>query len=287
MEFKTLNNGVKIPMLGLGVFRINDPTECEEAVYQAIKAGYRFIDTATAYQNEAAVGRGIKRSGIDRKELFISTKLWITDTNYEGAKRGLNNSLRRLGLDYIDLYTIHQPYNDYYGAWRAMEELYEAGKIRALGVDNFRQDRLADFIEFNKIKPQVNLLETHPFYQRQAETDFLKSENILQIAWSPFAAGQFGIFTDQTLIKIAKNHGKSVGQVVLRWLMQRDIAAIPKTSHISRMKENLDIFDFELNNDEMNSIGELEQGKTVAGNRETAKEVREFFDAFSQLNTDE
>jgi len=287
MEFKTLNNGVKIPMLGLGVFRINDPTECEEAVYQAIKAGYRFIDTATAYQNEAAVGRGIKRSGIDRKELFISTKLWITDTNYEGAKRGLNNSLRRLGLDYIDLYTIHQPYNDYYGAWRAMEELYEAGKIRALGVDNFRQDRLADFIEFNKIKPQVNLLETHPFYQRQAETDFLKSENILQIAWAPFAAGQFGIFTDQTLIKIAKNHGKSVGQVVLRWLMQRDIAAIPKTSHISRMKENLDIFDFELNNDEMNSIGELEQGKTVAGNRETAKEVREFFDAFSQLNTDE
>ncbi|AUI72311.1 aldo/keto reductase [Companilactobacillus alimentarius] len=287
MEFKTLNNGVKIPMLGLGVFRINDPTECEEAVYQAIKAGYRFIDTATAYQNEAAVGRGIKRSGIDRKELFISTKLWITDTNYEGAKRGLNNSLRRLGLDYIDLYTIHQPYNDYYGAWRAMEELYEAGKIRALGVDNFRQDRLADFIEFNKIKPQVNLLETHPFYQRQAETDFLKSENILQIAWSPFAAGQFGIFTDQTLIKIAKNHGKSVGQVVLRWLMQRGIAAIPKTSHISRMKENLDIFDFELNNDEMNSIGELEQGKTVAGNRETAKEVREFFDAFSQLNTDE
>lgn len=287
MEFKTLNNGVKIPMLGLGVFRINDPTECEEAVYQAIKAGYRFIDTATAYQNEAAVGRGIKRSGIDRKELFISTKLWITDTNYEGAKRGLNNSLRRLGLDYIDLYTIHQPYNDYYGAWRAMEELYEAGKIRALGVDNFRQDRLADFIEFNKIKPQVNLLETHPFYQRQAETDFLKSENILQIAWSPFAAGQFGIFTDQTLIKIAKNHGKSVGQVVLRWLMQRGIAAIPKTSHISRMKENLDIFDFELNNDEMNSIGELEQGKTVAGNRETAKEVRDFFDAFSQLNTDE
>lgn len=278
-----LNNGVKMPMLGLGVFRIEDPKECEETVYQALKAGYRYIDTATAYQNEEAVGRGIKRSGVPREELFISTKLWVTDTNYEGAKKAFQKSLDLLGLDYLDLYIIHQPYNDYYGAWRAMEELYQAGKIKALGVDNFRQDRMADFIHFNKIKPQVNYLETHPFHQRSDELEYLNSQDIAQVAWSPFAAGQFDIFKNEVLNRIADNHGKGLGQVILRWLFQRGIVSIPKTVHISRMKENMDIFDFNLSDEEMNQISKLDNNSSVAGNRETAKEVNSFFDAFKEL----
>lgn len=283
MKYKMLNNGVKMPMLGLGVFRIEDPKECEETVYQALKAGYRYIDTATAYQNEEAVGRGIKRSGVPREELFISTKLWVTDTNYEGAKKAFQKSLDLLGLDYLDLYIIHQPYNDYYGAWRAMEELYQAGKIKALGVDNFRQDRMADFIHFNKIKPQVNYLETHPFHQRSDELEYLNSQDIAQVAWSPFAAGQFDIFKNEVLNRIADNHGKGLGQVILRWLFQRGIVSIPKTVHISRMKENMDIFDFNLSDEEMNQISKLDNNSSVAGNRETAKEVNSFFDAFKEL----
>lgn len=283
MEYITLNNGVKMPMQGLGVFRIDDPNECKETVYQAIKAGYRYIDTAKAYQNEAAVGRGIKRSGVPREELFIATKLWVTDANYEDTKKAFEKSLKLLGLDYLDLYIIHQPYNDYFGAWRAMEELYQAGKIRALGVDNFRQDRMADFIYFNKIKPQVNYLETHPFYQRTDELEYLNSENIVQVAWSPFAAGQFNIFKDDTLNKIAEAHNKSVGQVILRWLFQRGIASIPKTTHISRMNENMDIFDFNLSDEEIDRIAQLDTDSSVARNRETAKEVLDFFDAFKDL----
>ncbi|WP_407888556.1 aldo/keto reductase [Levilactobacillus sp. N40-8-2] len=285
MDYRTLNNGVKMPMIGLGVFRITDDAECEEAVYQALKQGYRYIDTATAYENEEAVGRGIRRAGIPRDELFIATKLWLTDANYADAKLGFESSLRRLGLDYIDLYIIHQPYNDYYGAWRAMEELYQAGKIKALGVDNFRQDRLADFIQFNDIKPQVNYLETHPFYQRQDELDYLNSQDILQVAWSPFAAGQFDIFNNQTLTAIAKVHGKSVGQVILRWLLQRGIGSIPKTSHLDRMRENLAVFDFSLSADEMAQISLLDANKTVVGKRETAKGVLAFFDDFKDLDT--
>lgn len=283
MEYITLNNGVKMPMQGLGVFRIDDPKECEETVYQALKAGYRYIDTATAYQNEAAVGRGIKRSGIPREELFIATKLWVTDANYDDTKKAFEKSLDLLGLDYLDLYIIHQPYNDYYGAWRAMEELYQAGKITALGVDNFRQDRMADFVHFNKIKPQVNYLETHPFYQRTKELEYLNSENIVQVAWSPFAAGKFNVFKDDTLNKIAESHGKSVGQIILRWLFQRGIASIPKTTHIARMKENMNIFDFNLSSEEMNKILKLDKNSSVAGNRETAKEVNSFFDAFKNI----
>jgi len=285
MDYRTLNNGVKMPMIGLGVFRITDDAECEEAVYQALKQGYRYIDTATAYENEEAVGRGIRRAGIPRDELFIATKLWLTDANYEDAKLGFESSLRRLGLDYIDLYIIHQPYNDYYGAWRAMEELYQAGKIKALGVDNFRQDRLADFIQFNDIKPQVNYLETHPFYQRQDELDYLNSQDILQVAWSPFAAGQFDIFNNPTLTAIAKVHGKSVGQVILRWLLQRGIGSIPKTSHLDRMRENLAVFDFNLSAAEMAQISLLDANKTVVGKRETAKGVLAFFDDFKDLDT--
>ncbi|MFC6260062.1 aldo/keto reductase [Levilactobacillus fujinensis] len=285
MDYRTLNNGVKMPMIGLGVFRITDVAECEEAVYQALKQGYRYIDTATAYENEEAVGRGIRRAGTPRDELFIATKLWLTDANYEDAKLGFESSLRRLGLDYIDLYIIHQPYNDYYGAWRAMEELYQAGKIKALGVDNFRQDRLADFIQFNDIKPQVNYLETHPFYQRQDELDYLNSQDILQVAWSPFAAGQFDIFNNPTLTAIAKVHGKSVGQVILRWLLQRGIGSIPKTSHLDRMRENLAVFDFNLSAAEMAQISLLDANKTVVGKRETAKGVLAFFDDFKDLDT--
>lgn len=283
MEYITLNNSVKMPMQGLGVFRIDDPNECEETVYQALKAGYRYIDTATAYQNEAAVGRGIKRSGIPREELFIATKLWVTDANYNDTKKAFEKSLNLLGLDYLDLYIIHQPYNDYYGAWRAMEELCQAGKIRALGVDNFRQDRMADFVHFNKIKPQVNYLETHPFYQRTEELEYLNSENIVQVAWSPFAAGKFNVFKDDILNKIAESHGKSVGQIILRWLFQRGIASIPKTTHIARMKENMNIFDFNLSSEEMNKILKLDKNNSVAGNRETAKEVNSFFDAFKNI----
>ena len=216
-----LNNGVEIPPIGFGVFRMENLEECEKATIEAIKAGYMLIDTAAAYKNEEAVGRAIKNCGIPRDELFITTKLWITDTSYEGAKRGFKKSLSKLGLDYLDLYLIHQPYNDYYGAWRALEELYEEGKVRAIGIDNFTQDRTADFIFFNKIKPMVNLVECNAFFQREDEKKYLDSENILMQAWSPLAAGQSRLFENETLLQIAHNHNKTVAQIVLRWLVQR------------------------------------------------------------------
>lgn len=276
MEYKILNNGVKMPMIGLGVFRITDLNECEEVVYQAIKNGYRFIDTAAAYQNEEAVGKAIKRSGIDRKDLFISSKLWVTGASYEGAKRSFNDSLKRLGLDYLDLYVIHQPFGDYYGAWRALTELYQAGKIKAIGVDNFTQAQLADLIAFNEIKPAVNLLETHPMFQRNNEHQYLESEDITQIAWSPFAAGKFDIFKNDTLNAIGKKYNKSVAQVILRWLNQRGIVAVPKSSNVERMKQNINIFDFQLSDSDMNQIAKLNQNETLGGIRSTAKEVNEF-----------
>ena len=189
----TLNNGIEMPHIGYGVFRMKDPEECEEAVVQAIQSGYRLIDTAAAYENEEAVGRAVRRCGVPREELFITTKLWITDTNYEGAKRGFARSLERLGLDYVDLYLIHQPYNDYYGAWRALEELYEEGKIRAIGVDNFTQDKLADFLFWNKVKPAVNLVECNAFFQREDDRLYMESKNIQMQAWSPLAASQIRI----------------------------------------------------------------------------------------------
>lgn len=279
-----LNNGVEIPPIGFGVFRMENLEECEKATIEAIKAGYRLIDTAAAYKNEEAVGRAIKNCGIPRDELFITTKLWITDTSYEGAKRGFEKSLSKLGLDYLDLYLIHQPYNDYYGAWRALEELYEEGKVRAIGIDNFTQDRTADFIFFNKIKPMVNLVECNAFFQREDEKKYLDSENILMQAWSPLAAGQSRLFENETLLQIAHNHNKTVAQIVLRWLVQRGILPIVKSSNPIRMKENLDIFDFEISQYEMAEIKKLDTGRTCFIPRNTGEIVKDFLERAMEYN---
>lgn len=272
----TLNNGIKMPKIGFGVFRMTNENECEEAVMNAIQSGYRLIDTAAAYGNEEAVGRAIKQSDVKRDELFITTKLWITETNYELAKKGFERSLEKLGLDYLDLYLIHQPYNDYYGAWRALEELYNEGKIRAIGIDNFTNDKVADFVFFNKIKPAVNLVECNAFYQRKEECEYLKKQNIQMQAWSPLSAGQNRLFENETLIDIAKNHNKTVAQVVLRWLIQRGIVPIVKSSNLSRMKENIDVFDFELSSEEMQMIFALDTGHTCFSPRTTGEAVDDF-----------
>ena len=279
-----LNNGVEIPPIGFGVFRMENLEECEKATIEAIKAGYRLIDTATVYKNEEAVGRAIKNCGIPRDELFITTKLWITDTSYEGAKRGFEKSLSKLGLDYLDLYLIHQPYDDYYGAWRALEELYEDGKVRAIGIDNFTQDRTADFIFFNKIKPMVNLVECNVFFQREDEKKYLDSENILMQAWSPLAAGQSRLFENETLLQIAHNHNKTVAQIVLRWLVQRGIVPIVKSSNPVRMKENLDIFDFEISQYEKDEIKKLDTGRTCFIPRNTGEIVKDFLERAMEYN---
>ena len=275
----TLNNDIEMPRIGYGVFRMKDPEECEEAVVQAIQSGYRLIDTAAAYENEEAVGRAIRRCGVPREELFITTKLWITDTSYEGAKRGFSNSMKRLGLDYIDLYLIHQPYNDYYGAWRALEELYAEGKVRSIGVDNFTQDKLADFLFWNKVKPAVNLVECNAFFQREDDRLYMESKNIQMQAWSPLAAGQGRLFENETLRTIATTHNKSVAQVVLRWLVQRNIVPLVKSANPQRMKENLDIFDFALTDAEMQQIAALDTGHTAFSPRTTGPAVDAFLKA--------
>lgn len=272
----TLNNGIKMPKIGFGVFRMTNENECEEAVMNAIQSGYRLIDTAAAYGNEEAVGRAIKQSDVKREELFITTKLWITETNYELAKKGFERSLEKLGLDYLDLYLIHQPYNDYYGAWRALEELYNEGKIRAIGIDNFTNDKVADFVFFNKIKPTVNLVECNAFYQRKEECEYLKKQNIQMQAWSPLSAGQNRLFENETLIDIAKSHNKTVAQIVLRWLIQREIVPIVKSSNLNRMKENIDVFDFELSSEEMQMIFALDTGHTCFSPRTTGEAVDDF-----------
>ena len=275
----TLNNGVKIPAIGYGVFRMKDPAECEEAVVQAIRSGYRLIDTAAAYENEEAVGRAIRRCGVPREELFITTKLWITDTSYEGAKRGFARSMERLGLGYVDLYLIHQPYNDYYGAWRALEELYAAGKARVIGVDNFTPDKLADFVFWNKVKPAVNLVECNAFFQREEERRYMESQNIQMQAWSPLAAGQGRLFENETLRALAAAHNKTVAQVVLRWLVQRNIVPLVKSANPERMRENLDIFDFALTDAEMQQIAALDTGRTAFTPRTTGAAVDAFLKA--------
>ena len=275
----TLNNGIEMPRIGYGVFRMKDPEECEEAVVQAIQSGYRLIDTAAAYENEEAVGRAIRRCGVSREELFITTKLWITDTSYEGAKRGFARSMERLGLDYVDLYLIHQPYNDYYGAWRALEELYAEGKAHAIGVDNFTQDKLADFLFWNKVKPAVNLAECNAFFQREDDRLYMESKNIQMQAWSPLAAGQGRLLENETLRTIATTHNKSVAQVVLRWLVQRNIVPLVKSENPQRMKENLDIFDFALTDAEMQQIAALDTGRTAFSPRTTGPAVDAFLKA--------
>ena len=275
----TLNNGVKMPAIGYGVFRMKDPAECEEAVVQAIQSGYRLIDTAAAYENEEAVGRAIRRCGVPREELFITTKLWITDTSYEGAKRGFARSMERLGLGYVDLYLIHQPYNDYYGAWRALEELYAEGKAHSIGVDNFTQDKLADFLFWNKVKPAVNLVECNAFFQREDDRLYMESKNIQMQAWSPLAAGQGRLFENETLRALAAAHNKTVAQVVLRWLVQRNIVPLVKSANPERMRENLDIFDFALTDAEMQQIAALDTGRTAFTPRTTGAAVDAFLKA--------
>ena len=279
-----LYNDVKIPPIGFGVYRINNLEECENSVVEAIKVGYRLIDTATAYQNEEAVGRAIKHCGIHREELFITTKLWITDASYEGAKRGFEKSLEKLELDYLDLFVIHQPYNDYYGAWKAMEELYEQGKVRAIGIDNFTQDRTADFLFFNKVKPMVNLLECNPYFQREDERKYLDSENILMEAWSPLAAGQSKMFENEILENIARKYNKSVAQIVLHWLVQRGIVPIVKSTNPKRIRENLEIFDFNLNDEEMKEISKLDTSHTCFIPRNTAENVNDFLNRATTFN---
>lgn len=258
MNTVRLNNGIEMPLLGFGVFQMTEAAECERAVIEAIDTGYRLIDTAASYQNETQVGNGIRQSGIGRRELFVTTKLWLQDASYEGAKAQFERSLNRLQLDYVDLYLIHQPYGDVHGAWRAMEELQQAGKIRAIGVSNFQPDRLADLMAFNKLVPAVNQIEVNPFNQQLHAAPWMQSRQIQPQAWAPFAEGRNGLFQHPVLTAIGAKRGKSVGQVVLRWIFQRGIASLAKSVHKERMKENLDILDFELSQDEMVQIAALD-----------------------------
>ena len=255
----TLNNGVEMPILGFGVFQVPDPAECERSVCDAIDVGYRLLDTAASYGNEEAVGNAIRNHGIDRAELFVTTKLWVQDASYEGAKGAFERSMDKLQLDYLDLYLIHQPYGDVYGAWRAMEELHRAGRIRAIGVSNFYPDRLVDFVLHNEIVPAVNQIETHPFHQQEDPQKILEEYRIQPEAWGPFAEGKNGLFSNDMLQSIAGKHGRSVAQVVLRWLTQRGIVAIPKSVRKERMAENFAIFDFELDQDDVAAIATLDQ----------------------------
>lgn len=258
MKTVTLNNGIEMPILGFGVYQITDAEECERSVYEAIQSGYRLIDTAAAYMNEEAVGKAIKRSGVAREELFITTKLWIQDASYESAKKAFEKSLTRLQLDYLDLYLIHQPFGDVYGAWRAMEELYQEGKIKAIGVSNFHPDRIMDFIVHNKVVPAVNQIETHPFNQ-QIETQKFLQENGVQIqSWGPFAEGKNDIFQNELLLSIGKKYSKSVAQVILHWLIQRGVVVIPKSVRKERIEENFNVFDFQLSEEDMNAIVALD-----------------------------
>ncbi|MGX7196578.1 aldo/keto reductase [Enterococcus olivae] len=262
MQYVTLNNGVKMPQLGFGVFQMTDLDECEEIVYEAITHGYRLIDTAASYGNEEAVGKAIKRSGVPREELFITTKLWISDATYEGTKKAFQLSLERLGLDYLDLYLIHQPLNDVYGSWRAMEELYEEGKIRAIGVSNFYPDRLIDLIAFNKVTPALNQIEINPFFQREEDLQVMKEKGVQSEGWAPFAEGKNDLFHNELLQKIGDKYNKSIAQVILRWNIQRGVIAIPKSANVDRMKQNADIFDFELSADDIEKISTLDENKS-------------------------
>ena len=259
MQFTTLNNGVSMPMLGFGVYQVTDPMECETAVLEAIQAGYRLIDTAAAYRNEEAVGRAIKRSGIGRDELFITTKLWVQDTGDGLTRKAFDKSLQRLQLEYIDLYLIHQPYGDVYGAWRDMQDLYKEGKIRAIGVSNFQSDRLMDMLIHQEIPPAVNQVETHPFHQQTEAQHFMQDHQIQMESWGPFAEGRNNMFENDILMEVAARYNKSVAQVVLRWLIQRNVVAIPKSVRKERIVENFNIFDFELNSTDMHQIAMLDQ----------------------------
>lgn len=260
MQHVTLNNGILMPVLGFGVFQIPDPAECERSVIDAVGAGYRLIDTAASYMNEAAVGRGIRHSGVSRQDLFVTSKLWVQDTGYVNTQNAIEHSLQRLQLDYLDLFLIHQPFGDVHGSWRAMQDAYRAGKLRAIGVSNFHPDRLMDLIAFNDIAPAVNQIEVNPFHQQADSVAFMQEHGVQAQAWAPFAEGRNGLFDNPVLLAIAAKHGKSVGQVVLRYLLLRGIAVLAKTVRRERMAENLAVLDFDLDEADMAAIATLETG---------------------------
>jgi 2,5-diketo-D-gluconate reductase A len=258
MQNVILNNGIEMPILGFGVFQVTDQKECENSVLDAVETGYRLIDTAASYLNETAVGNAIKKSGLPRKDLCITTKVWVQDTGFEKTKKAFERSINKLQLDYLDLYLIHQPYGDVHGSWRAMEELYEKGKVKAIGVCNFQPDRIMDIITFNEVVPAVNQIETHPFNQQIETQKFLTANKVQIESWGPFAEGRNNLFQNEILKSIAVKYRKSVAQVVLRWLTQRGIVAIPKSVKKERIKENFNIFDFELSHEDMESIATLD-----------------------------
>ena len=263
MHNVTLNNGVEMPILGFGVYQVADAVECEKSVLTALETGCRSVDTAAAYKNEEAVGKAVRQSGINRKDLFITTKLWISHAGYEKAKQGFEESLNKLQLDYLDLYLIHQPYGDVHGAWRAMEELYESGKIRAIGISNFQPDRVMDMMVFNKVVPAVNQIETHPFHQQIETQQFLQENRVQLESWGPFAEGKNNLFSNELLAGIGKQYNKSVAQVVLRWMIQRNIVVIPKSVTRERIVQNFEVFDFELSAADMERIKVLDQKQSA------------------------
>lgn len=273
MNYRTLNNGIKIPMVGFGVFQIQDDETTQKVVEEAIKVGYRLIDTAQAYGNEEAVGRAIKVSGVAREELFITTKLWISDMSYEGAKKAFYESLEKLDLEYIDLYLLHQPIGDTFGAWRALEELYEEGKIRAIGVSNFKMDQLANLSLFNKVKPAINQIELHVFNQKEEEQKYMESKEIQIQSWGAFAEGRFDVFQNPILKEIGEKYGKTTAQVMLRWQLQRGVVSLSKSATLERIRQNFDIFDFELSGEDMEKILEINTNTTVFADHHDASTV--------------
>ena len=278
MEMMTLNNGVEMPLEGFGVFQITDAAVCERAVLDALDVGYRLIDTPSSYQNEEAVGRAIKKSGIPRSDLFITTKAYMQEMGYERTKAAFQSSLDKLGLDYLDLYLIHMPFGDYYGSWRAMEELYKEGRIRAIGVCNFMSDRIIDFGFNVDVMPAIDQIELHPFYQREPELAVLKEYGIKPTAWAPFAEGLNGMFTNPVLVEIGKKYNKTAAQVVLRWNIERNVSVIPKSVHKNRMEQNLAIWDFSLSEEDMKKIATLDLGHPQMLDTRKPSEVKRVYD---------
>lgn len=273
MQYTILNNGIKMPMVGFGVFQIHDAKTTQTVVEEAIKTGYRLIDTAQVYGNEEAVGKAIKASGVPREELFITTKLWISDFSYEAAKEAFNESLRKLDLDYVDLYLLHQPFGDIFGAWRALEELYKEGKIKAIGVSNFKPDQLANLAAFNEVTPAVNQIELHVFNQKEDEQAYMLSKGVQTESWGAFAEGQFDVFNNPVLKEIAEKYSKTTAQVMLRWQLQRGIVSLSKSANPERVRQNFDIFDFELSAEDMDKIATLNTNTTVFSDHHEAKTV--------------